>query len=1495
MRVTKHQLFFSIVAFFICFCFASLASSQVSDTGNLNIKRKGHTATDLPNGSVLIIGGDNETGPLAASEIYNPDTKAFQLSVNLITARTHHHAALLPDGRVIVFGGQNHVGILSSTEILDPSTGLSVAGPSMNRARVGHSATFLASGHILIVGGDSQGSAEIFDPQNMSFSFVQTNLKTPRSNHSAALLENGLVLIVGGLDAAGTPTSSAELFDPNTGTFIHTETPMRSARVLPTLRVLPDGKVKVVGGDTEGTMEMYSPEENYFAARARVHHDPAVRLTQRDEYALSEISETNELLVTGGVDNADQVLQSSLLITGASASVTTDKVSYSPGETVTITGTGWLPGENVSMVIDEEPSSHPPTVLSSVADAQGNFTNTDFVIQPDDVGVTFTLTATGETSGYVAETTFTDETFDLYSFLRTSANIRSFFAKNQEILFRLGGAATTGFCYRVDWVRPNNTTSAQSFLPGISSTRDGSHTIPVTEQSGTWIARVFKASSSTSGGTCTGATFPAGAIVTRTFDVARVIIVGATETNTPANGGVGGDNYVDQGGPNDVKDSGTGPDLFIKSKPGSAEKWIFLRFQLTGTVNPTNAASTMGINCYAPPCTISGPVTHGRVRMFMENHPGSDRPYGIHRLNATWHESTITWNNKPASQATPTSTTQTGPTQNLVLRHWTVTSDVHDFINNAITNYGWRISDESNLSSSLESKFRSTENNSTDSNGPINNRPILLVDYDPPVCGNGTQESGEACDDGNTANGDCCNSSCQYEASGSACTDGFFCNGTDTCNGAGVCTHSGDPCAGPDGDANCAESCNEDGDNCTAADPNGSVCTDGSACTQNDNCQAGVCVGTATGCDDANACTSDACDSVTGCTNTPITCNDGSACTADSCDPATGCIATPVTCNDGNACTADSCNPATGCNYASITCDDGNACTADSCDPASGCTTTPVNCDDGNACTADSCDPASGCTTTPVNCDDGNACTSDSCDPVTGCTTIPVSCDDGNACTTDSCDPATGCTTAPVSCDDGNACTADSCDPSTGCVSTPISCDDGNACTSDSCDPASGCSTEPVVCDDGSACTTDSCDPATGCTTAPVVCHDGNECTTDTCDPQTGCGTTAVACDDGNACTTDSCDSVNGCTTAPITCDDGNACTADSCDPATGCTASPVSCNDGNACTTESCDPVSGCVVNPVACADDNKSCTVESCDPVTGCSSTPDNNTCNDNNVCTDDSCSPGDGSSNATSGCVSTFDPTNDPSCVACSTVVTVEANFTQKGSSTAKKVPVQGARVLMLAKSEVQAVCQNLLDANCVWSNFPAGTPTEPVVTTDSNGQANVISGRSDPNGWAIYVDLQGATADSKPINAGTFKIAVSNSECAPEKRFQVILVSDGATTTAMSQRQQRYQGSILDVIYPESVQWDGYNFLYPFIFISDSNWEVNVCGSVPEGYRIVGSPCVQLFVANQTKVIFFDITEVGSPEPTLSLRGNVKRGNKVQKLNIHVPGVRKLKRN
>jgi hypothetical protein len=245
------------------------------------------------------------------------------------------------------------------------------------------------------------------------------------------------------------------------------------------------------------------------------------------------------------------------------------------------------------------------------------------------------------------------------------------------------------------------------------------------------------------------------------------------------------------------------------------------------------------------------------------------------------------------------------------------------------------------------------------------------------------------------------------------------CVALDQCHDAGVCVPGTGLCTNP-------------------SKTDGATCNDGSACTTDDTCVGGACVG-----------------------GPALVCDDGNACNGvETCNPASGCVAgTPLVCNDGNPCTDDSCDTqANGCVYTNNTlpCNDGNACTtADSC-VTGVCVGGPAPvCDDENLCTNDSCNPATGCvyTDNSAACNDGNVCTDDSCNPATGCvyTNNAAACNDGNLCTqTDVCQNGVCIGTNPVICNDNNSCTDDACNPATGtCAFLPA---DGNPCTdNDSC------------------------------------------------------------------------------------------------------------------------------------------------------------------------------------------------------------------------------------------------------------------------------------------------------------------------------------------------------------------------------------------------------------------------------------------------------------
>jgi len=246
----------------------------------------------------------------------------------------------------------------------------------------------------------------------------------------------------------------------------------------------------------------------------------------------------------------------------------------------------------------------------------------------------------------------------------------------------------------------------------------------------------------------------------------------------------------------------------------------------------------------------------------------------------------------------------------------------------------------------------------------------------PSVCGNSVAEAGEQCDDGNTAAGDCCSASCQWELPGSTCDDGDACTEPDTCDGAGTCSP-----------------------------PFEVDCDDGTYCNGEESC-----------------------DSIIGCVaGTPPALSDGVACTVDFCDDAIDTVIhTPddAVCDNGAFCDgAESCDALLDCQVGSPPAsDDGIACTVDACDEGSDSVThTPDDavCDNGAFCDgAEYCDPALDCQAgMPPTVDDGVLCTIDACDePGEAVTHLPsvALCDDGDECTAESCDAITGCASDPI-------------------------------------------------------------------------------------------------------------------------------------------------------------------------------------------------------------------------------------------------------------------------------------------------------------------------------------------------------------------------------------------------------------------------------------------------------------------------------------------------
>lgn len=215
------------VAFFLGFTtIVALAQPQQSSLVSV-VPPAGQTATLLPDGNLLLVGGAGADGrPLADVVVFDVQRKQPRSQAALNFPRSWHTASVLPDGTVLILGGIGTDGlVVAEAEIFDPASGtLQTLGSGAPLPRVFHSATLLTDGRVLIAGGAGPdgslaGTAELWDPRQKTSSNVALPQGGPRRNHRAALLADGRVLLSGGKDETDKLLPSDAVFDPQSQTF----------------------------------------------------------------------------------------------------------------------------------------------------------------------------------------------------------------------------------------------------------------------------------------------------------------------------------------------------------------------------------------------------------------------------------------------------------------------------------------------------------------------------------------------------------------------------------------------------------------------------------------------------------------------------------------------------------------------------------------------------------------------------------------------------------------------------------------------------------------------------------------------------------------------------------------------------------------------------------------------------------------------------------------------------------------------------------------------------------------------------------------------------------------------------------------------------------------------------------------------------------------------------------------------------------------------------
>ena len=143
--------------------FDPLGTSEIYNPGtltwtlsNMSASRFQHATTFLRDGRVIATGGLDVFGtPLQTTEIYDPATNQWASAASMTSPRAGHTGVLLPNGAVLLSGGQYQyaIGSTNNTAEVYQNSQWTQAGGYMGSKRSHHTSTLLPKGYLLMVGG----------------------------------------------------------------------------------------------------------------------------------------------------------------------------------------------------------------------------------------------------------------------------------------------------------------------------------------------------------------------------------------------------------------------------------------------------------------------------------------------------------------------------------------------------------------------------------------------------------------------------------------------------------------------------------------------------------------------------------------------------------------------------------------------------------------------------------------------------------------------------------------------------------------------------------------------------------------------------------------------------------------------------------------------------------------------------------------------------------------------------------------------------------------------------------------------------------------------------------------------------------------------------------------------------------------------------------------------------------------------------------------------
>ncbi len=271
-----------------------------TEIDSMNIARVGHAMVVLPNGNVLVSGGEVDSIQ-SSCEIYEINTGKWRYTKPMNVPRVSHNMVLLNTGKVLAIGGYKE----QSCELFDSITESWTMTDSIPTFRFnGQTVTKLSDGRIMVAGGyyvDTTSwdfiilnKVDIYNPVTETW-IEATPMNLGRKDHRATLLNNGRVLITGG-QTENLHTDQCEVYDPLNNTWSDT-TPMIEKRWSHASILLNNGNVFVSGGNP---IAPWLKSCEIFDINTGLWYAAADMLAYRTDHRIYYLSKIDKLLIIGG-------------------------------------------------------------------------------------------------------------------------------------------------------------------------------------------------------------------------------------------------------------------------------------------------------------------------------------------------------------------------------------------------------------------------------------------------------------------------------------------------------------------------------------------------------------------------------------------------------------------------------------------------------------------------------------------------------------------------------------------------------------------------------------------------------------------------------------------------------------------------------------------------------------------------------------------------------------------------------------------------------------------------------------------------------------------------------------------------------------------------------------------------------------------------------------------------------------------------------------------